>query len=123
MIQLRSIVKTIDNSGARYIRCIKTLKGFNRVYAYGGDFILGSIRELRLIRKVKVGEIHLGLVVRTKKETVFKDGSLSKFKNNSIIVLNKKKRVLGTRLFGWVTRKIRQKKFLRFIILCGHSLI
>jgi len=100
MIQVQSKLKTIDNSGARFVKCIKALKGFNRVYSYCGDFILISIKELRLIRKVKVGEIHLGLLARSKKETVFKDSSFSKFNSNSLILLNKKGRILGTRLFG-----------------------
>jgi len=76
-----------------------------------------------LIRKVKVGEVHLAVIARTTKETCFLDGSLSKFKFNSVIVLNKKKRILGTRLFGRVSRKLRQKKFLRILILCGSSLL
>ena len=100
MIQMQTKLKTLDNSGARFVQCIKTLNGFNRTYGYSGDFIITSVKELRLIRKVKIGEIHLGLISRTKKEFVFKDGSLSKFNTNSIIILNKKKRVLGTRLFG-----------------------
>jgi large subunit ribosomal protein L14 len=100
MIQIQTKLKATDNSGARFVRCIKTYKGFNRTYAYSGDFILITIKELRLIRKVKVGEIHLGVVSRTTKETVFLDGSLSKFNKNCLIVLSKKKRVLGTRLFG-----------------------
>jgi large subunit ribosomal protein L14 len=100
MIQTQSKLKTLDNSGARYVKCIKTLSGFNRRYAYNGDFILVTVKELRLIRKVRKGEVHLGLIGRTKKESVYKDGSLSKFTSNSIVVLNKKKRVLGTRLFG-----------------------
>lgn len=97
---MQSKLKATDNSGARIVQCIKTLKGFNRVYAFGGDFILVSIKKLRLIRKVKVGEIHLGVISRTVKETKYRDGSLSKFKTNAVIILNKKKRVLGTRLFG-----------------------
>ncbi len=113
----------MDNSGARKVQCIKALNGFNRTYAFCGDFIIISIKELRLIRKVKVGEIHLGLVARAKKESKFKDGSLSKFNSNSLIILNKKKRVLGTRLFGWISRKVRQKKFLRILIMCGHNII
>ena len=100
MIQVQTKLKTIDNSGARYVQCIKALGGFNRTFAYSGDYILVSIKELKLIRKVKTGEIYLGIVARTKKESTFKDGSLSKFGSNSIILLNKKKRVLGTRLFG-----------------------
>lgn len=58
------------------------------------------MKNLRLIRKVKVGEIHLGVVSRIAKETQFLDGSISKFNQNALIILNKKKRVLGTRLFG-----------------------
>lgn len=100
MIQVQTRLKAADNSGARIVQCIKTLQGFNRKYAYNGDFILVSIKQLRLIRKVKVGEIHLGVVSRTSKETSFLDGSLSKFNKNSLIILNKKKRILGTRLFG-----------------------
>jgi large subunit ribosomal protein L14 len=100
MIQVQTRLKTLDNSGARFVQCIKALGGFKRTYAYCGNFILVSIKELRLIRKVKVGEMHLGLLSRTKKESVFQDGSLSKFNSNSLILLNKKKRVLGTRLFG-----------------------
>ena len=100
MIQVQTRLKAADNSGAKFVQCIKALQGFNRTYAYNGDFILVSIKKLRLIRKVKVGEIHLGVVARTKKESIFLDGSLSKFNTNSLIILNKKKRVLGTRIFG-----------------------
>lgn len=100
MIQVQTILKAADNSGTNLAQCIKTLQGFNRIYSYCGNFILISVKKLRLIRKVKVGEIHLGVISRTVKETVFLDGSLSKFNFNSLIVLNKKHRILGTRLFG-----------------------
>lgn len=123
MIQMQSQLKTADNSGARTTQCIKTLLGFNRKIAFCGDFILISIKQLRLIRKVKVSEIHLGVIARTKKETKYLDGSLSKFNSNSLIVLNKKRRVLGTRLFGWLSRNLRRRKFLRILILCGYCLI
>ena len=123
MIQVQTKLKAADNSGARTVQCIKALKGFNRTYAYGGDFILISIKALRLIRKVKVGEIHLAVVSRTSKETQYLDGTVSKFTLNSLIVLNKKRRILGTRLFGWLSRKLRKKKFLRILIICGYSLI
>jgi large subunit ribosomal protein L14 len=100
MIQVQTRLKAADNSGARTVQCIKALKGYNRTYAYSGDFILISVKKLRLIRKVKVGEIHLAVISRTSKETLYLDGALSKFNLNSLIILNKKKRILGTRLFG-----------------------
>jgi large subunit ribosomal protein L14 len=100
MIQVQTKLKAIDNSGARYVQCIRALGGFNRTFAYNGDTVVVSIKELKLIRKVKVSEIYLGIIARTKKESKYKDGLTSKFGSNSIILLNKKKRVLGTRLFG-----------------------
>lgn len=123
MIQVQTKLKAADNSGASLVQCIKALQGFNRTYSFNGNFILISIKKLRLIRKVKVGEIHLGVISRTSKETCFLDGSLSKFNSNSLIILNKKRRVLGTRLFGLFSRKLRQKKFLRILVMCGYSVI
>lgn len=113
----------MDNSGARYVECIKTFGGFNRKFSYPGDFILVSIKNLRLIRKVRVGQIHLALITRARKETRFLDGSSSRAENNVVLIVNKKKRVIGTRIFGWVSRKLRRKKFLRIMIICGKHLL
>jgi large subunit ribosomal protein L14 len=90
----------MDNSGASFVECIKALGGYNRNTAFPGDFILVSIKRLRLQRKVKVGQIHLALVTRTKKESIFLDGSSSNAQNNSVVLMNRKKRLLGTRFFG-----------------------
>ena len=123
MIQTQTWLKTRDNSGARAIDCIKTLGGYNRVFSYPGDIIIVSIKKLRLLRKVKVGQIHLGLVTRTRKEVRYPDGTSSRCANNVILLRNRKKRVLGTRFFGWVSRKLRRKKFLRILLLCGRHII
>jgi large subunit ribosomal protein L14 len=123
MIQVQSWLKTIDNSGARFVECIKTLGGFNRKTAYPGDFILVSIKQLRLIRKVKVGQIHLALITRTRKSTIFIDGTSSSSENNIVLLINRKKRVLGTRFFGWVSRNLRRKKLLRLLCLSGCKVI
>lgn len=123
MIQLETFLKITDNSGARVIKCIRALGGFNRTYAYSGDYIIASVKDLRLIRKIKRGEIYMALITKTKKETKYLDGTFSKFGSNSAILLNKKKRVIGTRLFGWVSRRLRKKKFLRIILMSGHRLV
>ncbi len=119
---MQTQLKTMDNSGAQIVECIKALGGYNRTTSYSGDIILISIKSLRLVRKVKTGEMYLGLITRTKKKTIFKDGSNSKFGSNSIILLNNKKRVLGTRIFGPVSRKLRKKKFLRILIMSGRKI-
>ncbi len=123
MVQVQTWLRTMDNSGARYVECIKTLGGFNRTVSYPGDFILVSIKNLRLIRKVRVGQIHLALITRARKETRYRDGSSTRCENNVVLIVNKKKRVLGTRIFGWISRNLRRKKFLKILILAGRQVI
>ena len=123
MIQVQTWLKTRDNSGARSVECIQTLGGFNRSFSYPGDYILVSIKSLRLFRKVKVGQIHLALITRTRKKLRYKDGSFSRFESNAVFLLNRKKRILGTRFFGWASRRLRRKKFLRVLLLCGRHVI
>ena len=94
-----------------------------RKYAYPGDYILVSVKQLRLVRKVKVGQIHLALVTRTRKRVAFKDGTYSRSQKNIVLIINQKKRILSTRIFGWVSRKLRRKKFLRILIICGRYII
>jgi len=90
----------MDNSGASSVECIKTLGGFNRTFAYPGDFVLVSVKRLRLVRKVRIGQIHLALFTRSRKKVSFLDGSSSVAEFNSVILMNRKKRVIGTRFFG-----------------------
>ncbi len=123
MIQVQTWLKTSDNSGARSAECIKTLNGFSRRFSYPGDIILVSIKQLRFFRKVKVGQMYLALIVRARKESRYKDGSSSRFETNSVFLLNRKKRILATRFFGWVSRRLRRKKFLRILLICGRHVI
>jgi large subunit ribosomal protein L14 len=90
----------MDNSGALFVECIKPLGGFNRKYSYVGDTILISIKSLRLVRKVSKGQVLKGLLTRCVKETRFLDGSFSRAKNNVLLVMSRKNRLLGTRFFG-----------------------
>ncbi|MBV33896.1 MAG: 50S ribosomal protein L14 [Rickettsiales bacterium] len=122
MVQQQTKLNLMDNSGASIVQCIKTLGGFNRTFSYSGDIILISIKKLRLTRKVKTGEIYFAIITRTKKQSIFKDGSNSKFNNNTAIILNNKKKVLGTRLFGSISRKLRKKKFLKVMMMCGKKM-
>lgn len=123
MIQVRSKLYASDNSGARYVHCIKTLGGFNRTFAYVGDLILISVRTIRFVRKVRAGQIYPAILIRSSKSSKFLDGSSSKFKTNSVVLLNSKKKILGNRIFGPVSRKLRKKKFLRLILMSGELII
>ncbi len=49
---------------------------------------------------MKRGQIHLALITRTRKASTFIDGTSSSSQNNIVLLMNRKKRVLGTRFFG-----------------------
>jgi len=72
MIQQQTILKVIDNSGAKTVKCIKVLGGYKKKYAFLGEVIIVSVRNLRnkskITSKVKKGEVCRALIVRTKKK-------------------------------------------------------
>ena len=107
MIQMQSLLKIADNSGARSVMCIKVLGGSKRRYANIGDVIKVAIREAIPTGKVKKGQVVDALIVRTKKGVRRRDGSLIKFDENAAVLINAQKAPIGTRVFGPVTRELR----------------
>jgi large subunit ribosomal protein L14 len=123
MIQIQTILKPADNSGIKNARCIKVMKGFNGNNAKIGDIVLTSIQGIRLVRKIKKGELFFGIIVRTSKENIYKDGSYTKFKTNSIVLLNKSQRILSSNIFGPISKNLRKKKLMRLIIIAAYNII
>ena len=118
MILPSTVIITMDNSGARRVRCIKIYKKPGRKSAQTGDLIQIIVVKLRnrgFIR-VKKGELHTAVVSRIS-STVFrkKKGYFIKFDANSVIILSKKKMPIGTRFFGPCAREIRNHKFVKLI--------
>ena len=70
MIQMQSLLKIADNSGARSVMCIKVLGGSKRRYASIGDTIVIAVKEAIPKGKVKKGTVHKAVVVRVKKEYI-----------------------------------------------------
>ncbi len=122
MIQVQSYLDVADNSGARRVMCIKVLGGSHRRYARIGDVIKVSVKEAIPRGKVKKGQVITALVVRTKKGVRRSDGSLIKFDDNAAILLNAQDAPIGTRVFGPVTRELRNEKFMRIISLAPEVL-
>lgn len=122
MIQEQSILDVADNSGARSALCIKVLGGSRRRYANIGDVIKVAIKEAIPRGKVKKGEIYKAVVVRTKKGIKRIDGSIIRFDINSCVILNNNDQPLGTRIFGPVTRELRNEKFMKIISLAPEVL-
>ena len=122
MIQMQSTLSAADNSGAKELMCIKVLGGSRRRYAGIGDVIKVSIRDAIPRGKVKKGEVYDAVVVRTRKGVRRADGSLIRFDGNAAVLLNNKLEPIGTRIFGPVTRELRNQQFMKIISLAPEVL-
>ena len=122
MIQTESYLDVADNSGARRVMCIKVLGGSHRRYARVGDIIKVTVKEAIPRGKVKKGQVMSAVVVRTRKGLRRQDGSLIKFDDNAAVLLNANNAPIGTRIFGPVTRELRNEKFMRIISLAPEVL-
>lgn len=121
MIQMQSVLDVADNSGARKVMCIKVLGGSHRRYAYTGDIIKVSVKEALPKSKVKKGEVKDAVVVRTKYRIKRPDGSVVRFDGNAVVLINKSGEPIGTRIFGPVTRELREK-YMKIISLAPEVL-
>jgi large subunit ribosomal protein L14 len=121
MIQTQSRLGVADNSGARRVMCIKVLQGSKRRYANVGDIIKVSIKEAIPRGKVKKGDVMFAVVVRTRKGVRRPDGSLIRFDDNAVVLLNNAKEPIGTRIFGPVSRELRAA-FMKIISLAPEVL-
>ena len=122
MIQMRTNLEVADNSGARRVQCIKVLGGSRRKYASVGDVIVVSIKEAIPRGRVKKGDVHRAVVVRTSKEIRRADGTAIRFDRNAAVLINPQGEPIGTRIFGPVTRELRGKAFMKIISLAPEVL-
>jgi large subunit ribosomal protein L14 len=122
MIQTQTMLDVADNSGARRVMCIKVLGGTRRRYASIGDVIKVSVKEAIPRGKVKKGEVHNAVIVRTKKGVRRPDGSTIRFDENAVVLLNAQLQPVGTRVFGPITRELRGDNFMKIISLAPEVL-
>ena len=117
MIQTQSMLDVADNSGARRVMCIKVLGGSHRRYAGIGDIIKVTVKEAIPRGKVKKGQVLNAVIVRTRHGVRRTDGSLIRFDGNAAVLLNNKNEPIGTRIFGPVTRELRNEQFMKIVSL------
>jgi len=122
MIQMQSTLQVADNSGAQLVQCIKVLGGSHRQVASIGDVIVVSIKKAIPRGKVKKGDVHRAVIVRTAKEIHRVDGSSIRFDRNAAVLLNKQNEPIGTRIFGPVTRELRDTGFMKIVSLAPEVL-
>lgn len=100
MIQVQTLLKVSDNSGAKTVKCLKILGGFKKQYAKIGDTIVVSIQQLRnrskKTSKVKKKEIYKALIIGTKTNNLKNIGIKKSFSRNKVTLLNKQGNSIGT---------------------------
>jgi large subunit ribosomal protein L14 len=122
MIQQESRLKVADNSGAQEVLCIKVLGGSKRRYASIGDTIVVTVKDAIPAGNIKKGTVAKAVVVRTKKEIRRKDGSYIRFDDNACVLLNPTGEMRGTRIFGPVSRELRDKQYMKIVSLAPEVL-
>lgn len=122
MIYVETNLEVADNTGARRVQCIRVLGGSGRRAASVGDLIVVTVKEAIPRGRVKKGDIHRAVVVRTAKEIHRPDGTSIRFDRNAAVLITPQGEPIGTRIFGPVTRELRAKKYMKIISLAPEVL-
>lgn len=117
MIQLRSYVKSADNSGARMLGVIKIVGQGKSDAGTLGDVFIASVKSATPRSNVKAKEVVRAVLVRTTKPIRRADGSTIRFDENAAVVINADGTPRGTRIFGPVARELRDRGYMKIISL------
>lgn len=121
MVQQESRLSVADNSGAKEVLCIRVLGGTGKKYASVGDRIVVTVKSAIPGGELKKGTVARAVVVRTKKEIRRNDGSYIRFDDNACVLLNAAGEMRGTRIFGPVSRELRDK-YMKIVSLAPEVL-
>lgn len=110
MLQPRSIVNVADNTGAKRVGVFKVLGGTRRRYAQIGDIVVVSVKVAEPRKAVKKKDILKAVVVRQKAPWRRKDGTILRFDDNAVVIIDGKE-PKGGRIFGPIPREIKEKGY------------
>ena len=122
MIQMQTLLKVADNTGARELMCIRVLGGTGRKYAGIGDVVVASVKKAAPGGMVKKGEVVRAVIVRSAKGTQRADGSYIRFDENAAVIIREDKNPRGTRIFGPVARELRDRDNMKILSLAPEVL-
>ncbi|HJN62017.1 MAG TPA: 50S ribosomal protein L14, partial [Candidatus Parcubacteria bacterium] len=112
MIQPRTMLKVVDNTGAKEVQCFHVLGGTRRRYAQLGDVIVASVKKAEPRKAVKKHEVVRAVVVRQKKASRRQNGIYIRFDDNAVVILDgKTKEPKGGRITGPVAKEVKEKGF------------
>ena len=122
MIQQQTRLKVADNTGAKELMCIRCLGGSYRKTANIGDVIVASVKSATPGGVVKKGDVVKAVIVRSKRGLRRADGSYIKFDENAAVIIKEDKTPKGTRIYGPVARKLREKDYMKILSLAPEVL-
>ena len=121
MIQKQTILKVIDNSGAKTVKCIQILGGYKKKTIKLGSLLVISVQELRnrlkKTSKIKKKNIYKAIILRMKKKTLIKNGIRISFSKNSVALVDNKIEPIGTRIIGPISKKLKKKKNIKNLLI------
>ena len=107
MLQQRAMLEVADNSGAKKVQLIQICGSTGKRYAYLGDIVKVAVKRAIPGGTVKKSDVCNAVVVRTRKEIARPDGSYIRFDDNAVVLLDKEKQPVGTRIFGPIARELK----------------
>jgi len=123
MIQMGTMLKVADNSGARRLQAIRQLGGSSAPrYAGIGDMLVCTVKEASPESDIKKGSVVKAVIVRTRSKTRRRDGSYITFDENAAVLVNAEREPVGTRVFGPVARELRERRFMKIVSLAPEVL-
>lgn len=123
MIQLRSILKPADNSGAKRLMVIHIHGGSFRRFGYIGDTVTAVVDQADPNGYVKDSQLVKAVIVRTRKETRRSDGTYVRFDDNAGVIIDPKtKDPIASRVFGPIAREIKDRGYAKIASLAQEVL-
>ena len=122
MIQMQTLMKVADNTGAKELMCIRVLGGSRRRYANIGDVVVASVKKAAPGGVVKKGDVVKAVIVRSAKGIRRDAGTYIRFDENAAVIIREDKNPRGTRIFGPVARELREKDYLKILSLAPEVL-
>lgn len=119
MIQKESKLFVADNSGAKFVRCVRV---FKKLFGKLGDFVLVTLQVFNKDKKLVKKKKYIGLLISIVKWKCRPNGINIRFTKNRIILFFEKDKFAGTRIYGPLCKEIRNKSlFSRFRKLISYA--
>lgn len=122
MIQIRSMLKVADNSGAKIIQVINIPGGTRKRYAQLGEVIVATVKKAEPRKLVKKHDKVKAVIIRQKKEYKRADGSYIRFDDNAAVILGDGKMPKGGRVFGPTAKELKEKGFDKIAMMASELL-